>query len=214
MESEPEHRRQLLTLASHAFRLQDVTTYLSTPERETVRRLLVPALAALVVGLAGCSEKSPGTGLPDETTGEATATSAPSSTGTGGDSPLADVAPCDLLTTKGAAALKAGAGVEERIGEARVCRWRIEGATLKESFTLDLALYDERGIGDVQGTKITRKTIGSHDAVTFIDPTGLCAVSIAAGDSARADALATGGDEQLGCRLAAQLADLVEPQLP
>lgn len=186
-----------------------------------MRRLLVPALV-LVIGLAGCSEKTPGTALPGDdpttttttTEDEATSESPSSTEAGGGDSPLADVAPCALLLPDGAAALKAGAGEEREVGEARTCRWRVEGATLNDSFTLDLALYDERGLGDVQGTNVQQKTIGSHDAVTFTDPTGLCVVSIGAGDSARADALATGGDAQRGCQLAAQLADLVEPQLP
>jgi hypothetical protein len=187
-----------------------------------LRRLLVPALALVALGLAGCSEKTPGTALPgndattttttttteEPTTEESTETSEPQG------SPLADVAPCELLTEQGAAALGAGAGAEREVGEARTCRWRVEGATLDDSFTLDVALYEERGVGDVQGTNVARKTIGSHDAVTFTDPTGLCVVSIATGETSRADTLATGGDAQRGCQLAAQLADLVEPQLP
>ncbi len=187
-----------------------------------MRRLLVPAMAVLAVGLVGCSEKTPGTALPgDETTTTTTTEESPESTessptGTepGGDSPIAGLAPCDLLPADGAAALKAGAGEERDVGEARTCRWRVEGATLADSFTLDLALYDVRGVGDVQGTNVQQTTVGNHDAVTFTDPTGLCVVSIAAGESARVDALATGGDAQRGCQLAAQLAELVEPQLP
>jgi hypothetical protein len=176
-------------------------------------------LAVAAIGLAGCAEKTPGTALPGpETTTTTTTTTSeeppPSSTGSSGDSPLADVAPCDLLTADGAAAMKAGAGAEREVGEARTCRWRVEGATLDDSFTLDLALYAERGIDDVQGTNVQQKTIGSHEAVTFTDPTGLCVVSIAAGATSRVDTLATGGDAQRGCQLAAQLADLVEPQLP
>jgi hypothetical protein len=186
-----------------------------------LRRLLVPALAVLAVGLVGCSEKTAGTALPGEdtttttTTGTTETAQPPSSTESGGgDSPLADVAPCELLTEQGAAALGAGPGEEEQVGEARTCQWRVDGATLADSFTLDLGLYDERGTGDVQGTNVQEKTIGRHQAVTYTDPTGLCAVSIATSETSRVDVFATGGDEQRGCQLAAQLADLVEPQLP
>lgn len=185
-----------------------------------VRRLLVPVLAVLVIGLAGCSEKTAGTAVPGEETPQSQDGTPPPETPsqetetTEAGSPLADVEPCTLLTSEGAAALKVDAGTERQVGEARTCRWRVEGATLNDSFTLDLGLYDERGIDDVSGTNIQPKTIGSHDAVTFTDATGGCIVSIATGDSSRVDSLASGGDVQRGCQLAAQLADLVEPQLP
>lgn len=184
-----------------------------------MRRLLVPVLAVLVIGLAGCAEKTAGTAVAGDDTQqsqEPTTADPPSEepSATEANSPLADIAPCALLTREGATALKVGAGLEREVGEARTCRYRVEGATLDDSFTLDLGLYDERGIDDVSGTNIQPKTIGSHDAVTFTDATGGCIVSIATGDSSRVDSLATGGDVQRGCQLAAQLADLVEPQLP
>lgn len=190
-----------------------------------MRRPLVPVsavlVAVLVAGLAACSEKTAGTAVAGDETGQSQESTAPETSSqseepsaTEPDSPLADVKPCDLLTTQGATALKVDAGQERQVGEARTCRWRVEGATLDDSFTLDLGLYDERGIDDVSGTNIQQKTIGSHDAVTFTDATGGCIVSIATGESSRADSLASGGDVQRGCQLAAQLADLVEPQLP
>ena len=191
---------------------------LATPPGNAVRRFLVPTLAVLMLALAGCSEKSAGIAAgsedPTAATTEETSSSMPSTTTYGGDSPLVDVAPCELLNPEGAATLKAGVGTEREVGEARSCRWHVSGATLIDSFTLDLALYDERGIRDVEGTNVVQKIIGSHHAVTFIDPTGLCVVSIAAGDSARVDTLATGGDARRGCELAARMAELVEPRLP
>lgn len=180
------------------------------------RSVLLLSVAAAVFGLAGCAEETSGSARPNPTSDPTTAATEQSETTTteeqaGG---LADVEPCDLLPASGATQLGLTEGTESSIGQGRTCRWRFEGTTLDDTFTVDLVLYDERGIDEVVGTNITPTTIGGHDAVTFNDSTGGCIVSIAVGDTSRVDSLATGGNLQRGCELANQLASAVEPQLP
>lgn len=181
------------------------------------RSVLLLSMAAAVLGLAGCAEETSGAARPDPTsdstttTEQAEETTTSSQEGPGGST---DLEPCDLLPAAGATQLGLTEGTATEIGQGRACRWRFEGATLDDSFTVDLVIYDERGIDDVVGTNIVPTTIGGHDAVTFNDSTGGCIVSIAVGDAARVDSLATGGNLQRGCELANQLAAAIEPQLP
>jgi hypothetical protein len=172
------------------------------------RSVLLLSVAAAVFGLAGCAEETSGTARPNPTSDPTTTTTEEQAGG------LTDVEPCDLLPASGATQLGLTEGTESSIGQGRTCRWRFEGTTLDDTFTVDLVLYDERGIDEVVGTNVTPTTIGGHDAVTFNDSTGGCIVSIAVGDTSRVDSLATGGNLQRGCELANQLAAAVEPQLP
>lgn len=181
------------------------------------RSVLLLSMAAVVLGLAGCAEKTSGAARPDPTSDPTTTTSEQEETTTSSEEEtggLTDVEPCDLLPASSATQLGLTEGTPSEIGQGRTCRWRFEGASLDDSFTVDLVLYDERGIDDAVGTNIVPTTIGGHDAVTFNDSTGGCVVSIAVGDAARVDSLATGGNLQRGCELANQLAAAVEPQLP
>lgn len=180
--------------------------------------LLLPVVVA-VLGLAGCAEETAGTARPGPTSDPTTTTTTSEQAGPATSSEeepggLTDVEPCDLLPAAGATALGLTEGTANDIGAGRGCRWRFEGASLDDSFTVDLVLYDELGIADVVGTELAPTTIGGHDAVRFKDSTGGCIVSIAVGDASRVDSLATGGNLQRGCELADQLAAAVEPQLP
>lgn len=187
--------------------------------------VLLPALAAAaVLVLAGCSSQTPGNATPgDETpTGGPSIPTEPStdpteepSTGGGGDSPLAGTEPCDLVPDGGAESLQLDFQEDGEAGSARYCRWRYEGATIDDSYTVDVAIFDELAMEDVVGTNVKPvPKIGGHDAVTYTPPAAGCAVSIAAGETSRVDVQAVGGDEQKGCQLAMQLATLVEPGLP
>jgi hypothetical protein len=181
--------------------------------------------AALVVLVSGCAEQTGGNPVAgDDTTavrpsittdpGEPTGTSEPSS---GGDEPggLDDVDPCGLVDAAGLSALGLTGGEEKTLGEARVCRYRHDGPTLNESFTVSVEVFDSRGLADIVGTDVKQlPKIGGHDASSFIGPTGGCGVSIGVGEDSRVDNTAVGGAQQQGCQLAAELAALVEPKLP
>ena len=188
-----------------------------------MRRPLLVTAAALVVLLSGCSEQTQGNPTagdggttPDRTTTtEPTGSSEPSG---GGDepSPIADLQPCDLVDQAALTSLGLTGGEEDSVGSARSCRWRHEGATLDDSFTVSVELFDDEGAADLAETTDVKQVpdVGAHKAVSFVDAAGVCGVSLAVGDSARVDNTAVGGDQQQGCALAAQLAALVEPKLP
>lgn len=187
-------------------------------------RPLLAATAALLVLLSGCSERTEGSPTPSSgTTFDRTITADPteptepteSSSGVEEPSGLADVDPCGLVDQAGLGSLGLTGGEEKTLGEARVCRYRHDGPTLNESFTVSVELFDTRGLADIVGTDVKQlPKIGGHDASSFIGPTGSCGVSLGVGEESRVDNTAVGGDQQQGCQLAAQLAALVEPKLP
>ncbi|MFC4858823.1 DUF3558 domain-containing protein [Actinophytocola glycyrrhizae] len=194
-----------------------------------MRRSFLAASAALVVLLSGCSEPTEGNPTAGgDTGGETTADrtigtdpDAPTDSSqpptSGGDDPsgLADLDPCGLVDQAGLTSLGLTGGEEKTLGEARVCRYRHDGPTLNESFTVSVELFDTRGLDDIVGSNVQQlPKIGAHDAASFVGPTGSCGVSLAVGDSARVDNTAVGGAQQQGCELAARLAALVEPNLP
>jgi hypothetical protein len=190
-------------------------------------RTLLAATAALLVLLAGCSEQtqgSPSAGA-EPTAGQPTSTAPDTSTepteptepssGTDDPSGLADVDPCGLVDDAALGSMGLTGGEEKTLGEARVCRYRHDGATLNESFTVSVELFATRGLADIVGTDIKQlPKIGAHDATSFVGPTGSCGVSLGVGESSRVDNTAVGGAQQQACQFAARLAALVEPNLP
>lgn len=193
-----------------------------------MRHLLVLTVLVAAVALAGCTEKTPGAAVPgddttsttgtDGTTGtDETSSESPPSTEPSGtnESGLADVDPCTLVPADALQTLQLTGGEAKTLGEARVCRWRHDGATLNESFTVSVEIFETLGLADLVGTNIQQlPKIGSHDATSSVGPTGGCAVSLGVGPSSRVDNTAVGGDLQLACQLVAQLAPVVEPELP
>lgn len=189
-------------------------------------RPLLAAAAALLVLLSGCSEQTGGTptaggdGTVDRTI--TTDPEAPTETGepssTGGEEPsgLADVDPCGLVDQAGLDSLGLTGGEKKEIGGARVCRWRYDGASLNESFTVSVEVFDSNGLADLaENTDVQQlPKVGAHDAASFVDAAGVCGVSLGVGEDARVDSTAVGGDQQQGCQLATRLATLVEPKLP
>lgn len=188
-----------------------------------MRTALLPLLVALAVGLVGCSDKTAGNAQPsDQTTEESspepteptgrTTSSKPSS----GDSPLADLNPCEW-SAEGAAQLGVkGEGEERKVGSARTCRYRLDGATVADSFTISVGLYDTLGLKDLpsDANQTPVPTVGKHEAVKRLGAAGGCAIIMAVTDSSRADTSFTGGDQQKACDLALQLAKAIEPKLP
>jgi len=190
-----------------------------------VSRPLLAATAALLLLLAGCAEQTQGNPTPGgtDTSVDRTITTDPDAPTESSDPPttggepggLADVDPCGLVDQAALGTIGLTGGEEKTLGEARVCRYRHDGPTLDESFTVSVELFDTRGLADIVGTNVQQlPKIGAHDATSFIGPTGSCGVSLGVGESSRVDNTAVGGNQQQGCTLAAQLAALVEPKLP
>ncbi|MFL6118942.1 DUF3558 domain-containing protein [Actinophytocola sp.] len=179
----------------------------------------VAVVATLVVLLAGCSESTQGSPTPG---GEPTSTPTSTSEGTTEESSTpaqpsgtADLQPCGILDQSDLAGLQLTGGEQKEVGSARVCRYRRQGATLNETFTVSIELFDHEGLADLDVPDVQQlPRIGSHDAAKYTDETGTCGVSLGVGDNSRVDSAAVGGDQQLGCQIAQQLATLVEPKLP
>ena len=178
-----------------------------------MRFLLVPMVALVAFGLAGCAEQTPG----DATAGDTRPTipggtdpSEPGETG-GEDSGTADLQPCELLTSSERATFDLGAGAEDEIGPARACLWQASG-----QHTITVGVIDELGLDDVQSTGAKQPTkVGSHDAVQYAGVLGTCAIAIGVTDTSRVDVSGVaGGDMTRACGVAKQAAALVEPKLP
>jgi hypothetical protein len=192
-----------------------ITAATNTPGLSSAGRR-VASVAVLLVLLVGCTVVTQGAAGPAEpaaSTGPATEVP---TTGARPATPgLADVQPCELVDGAGLSALGLTGGGELRLGGARVCEWRYEGATLSESYTVAVALWDDQSLDDLQAPGIEPvPDIGSHRAVRFTDAAGACGIGLAVGATSRVDSSAVGGDAQQGCGLAAQLAAHVEPGLP
>jgi hypothetical protein len=179
---------------------------------------MVAVVAAFLVLLAGCAEKTQGNpSAGDQPTDQNTSTdeSPPSTSESSADGADA-LDPCALLDSADLAALALTEQEAKTVGQAKVCQWRHEGATLDDTFTMALAVYDNVGLADVVGTDVRQlPDIGNHQAATYTGTTGGCGVSLGITDTSRVDSTATGGnDQQQGCQLATQLATAVEPKLP
>lgn len=182
-----------------------------------MRFLLVPVIAALALGLAGCSEETPGDATADESTDRPTipgghpSTEPPTESSEPGGAGTADLQPCDLLSSDDQATLSVPQGVEDEIGSARTCEWQASG-----QYTITAAVFDDAGLDAVQsqGPKTPMK-VGAHDAVQATGGVDTCAVAIGVTDSSRVDVATTaGGDMTKACTVAKQAAQLVEPKLP
>jgi Protein of unknown function (DUF3558) len=181
--------------------------------------VLLAAAAALLAVLAGCTERTSGdptaggepTGATEQSTGEQTTTTTTENGGGG----VADLKPCEILDSGDAQALQLTGGEEKEVGGARVCRYRYQGATLNDSFTVSVELWDDLGLTDLNVSDIQPTKIGDHDAASFTDPGGGCGVAVGVTASSRIDNTASGGEnQQLACQLATQLATVVERKLP
>lgn len=176
-------------------------------------RPVVTVVATLLALVAGCTQET--SGAPSPGSGGTTDSSlAPTESGTA-EGGLADLEPCEVLDDADLAALELTGGEEKDFGGARVCRYRHDGATLNESFTVSVELFDSLGIADLNASNIQEMpNMGDHEAVSFSDPTGGCGVSLGVTETSRVDNTAVGGDLDDACVLVAQLATLVEQKLP
>jgi hypothetical protein len=186
--------------------------------------VLVPILVALAAGVVACSDKTNGQAVPGDSTSAETTTTTRGSTSpsrttsgapTSGTSPLTDRKPCTLLSSSGVTEMGiSGPGNEQKVGSARRCQYRITGATIKDSFTVSVGLWDTAGLKDLPGTVTPTPvpTVGKHEAVRIKD-TG-CTIVMGVTEKSRVDSAATGGNVDKACELALKLATLIEPELP
>lgn len=180
-------------------------------------RALVATAAALLALVAGCTEQTSGdpsaSGQPTNATEPPSQETSTTEEGGGG---VADLKPCDLLQSDDLQALGLTEGEEREVSGVRTCRYRHEGATLNDTLTVSVELFDGIGLDEINADNVQRlPNIGDHEAASFTDPGGGCGVSIGVTKSSRIDNTASGGEnDQLACQLATQLATAVERRLP
>jgi uncharacterized protein DUF3558 len=182
-------------------------------------RPLVVIAATFLVLLAGCTEQTSGapsaTGSPTSASEQGSDETTTTTEDQGGGGGVADLKPCDILESSDLQALQLTGGDEKESNGARACRYRREGATLNDTLTVSVELFDELGLDDLNTDNIQKTTIGDHEAASWTDPLGACGMSIGVTDSSRIDNTAVGGEnQQLACQLATQLATAVEKRLP
>lgn len=173
----------------------------------------------LLVLLAGCAESTQGSPTPGgeptnpttATEDTSTTTEAPPSSAPG----IASLQPCEVLDPTDLTALQLSGGEQKKVGSARVCRYQRDGATLNETYTVSIELYDTQGLTELNAPDVQQlPPIGGHDAVKYTDATGSCGVGLGVTADSRVDTAAVGGDQQQGCQIAEQLATIVERKLP
>jgi Protein of unknown function (DUF3558) len=184
-------------------------------------RTLVALAATLLVVLAGCTTRTQGNPIAGPAASSAPETTERTSTRktrTGppeADGRLADIKPCDLLDAGDRARLGLGDGKEETHGVARVCNWRHEGPTIRESYSVGVGLFDTHGLSRLNARNIQKlEKIGRHEAVSFTELSDDCGIALLITETSRVDFGAVGTDNVLGCEIPLQLATIIEPKLP
>lgn len=174
----------------------------------------------LVGGCEGDGGRGRAVGAADpggtDTSDTATVSAAPPS------GPLADVDPCDTILAKEKRTLKLYNERPKKLGDARVCRWRYAGATIEDSFTIGVAIFDDKGIDDLNPLTDPKPiTIGSHSGQMGGDPlsraqTGDCFVVIPVTDHSLIETQTTGSHRKWAekCEWSTRVMKLVEPRLP
>ncbi len=96
------------------------------------------------------------------------------------------------------------------------CQWRVNKASVTDSYTIGVGIYERRGLKDIVADgEITKQQVGSRQAAQYLgEGGGHCAVALEVTESSRVDVLVTGGDAAKLCAPALEAAKLVESELP
>lgn len=181
-------------------------------------RRVVAVVATLLLLVAGCTEQTSGdpSAGPPVTGGNESPEEEPSPSTEESGGGVADLDPCGILQSGDLQELGLSDGEEKEVSGVRVCRYRHEGATLDDSLTVSVELFDGIGLDEINADNVQRlPNIGDHEAASFTDPGGGCGISIGITESSRIDNTAEGGtNEQLACQFVTELAAAVERRLP
>lgn len=96
------------------------------------------------------------------------------------------------------------------------CQWRVTKASVKDSYTIAVGIYERRGLKDIVASgQIQKIQVGSRQAAQYLGEGGAhCAVALEVTASSRVDVLATGDSADKLCGPVLEAAKLVEPELP
>lgn len=179
-------------------------------------RISVAAIAGLAMLLVACTDEpgTPTAGSTPTTTADSSTTGAKPDAGA-----LADVEPCDLLTSSEATGLNlTSPGEPDRVGGTDACDWSESG-----NGGLIIGVNPTRGIEDLdyRGEKTSPIKIGKYDATKVESHKGakyVCHVVISVSNSSSVQAIgtlkATSTDTVAACERATKAAELIAPKLP
>lgn len=188
--------------------------------------LLVTALAVALGAAPACSDKTGGSAVPGNPSGNqagtSTTTTSKGTTSTGStsgsnSSPLAGKDPCSLLSASAKTSLGlSGNGEKDNVGASRGCKWE-QRAQSGDLYLFGIDILDKSGIKDLPSDAKQIADVGSHKAAQTSGKggPGTCSVIMGVTDKSRVESTVLAGtDTQKACGLALQMAKLVEPGLP
>lgn len=176
----------------------------------------VACTAVLTLFTVACTTGEPGRPTSGSTTGT---TAAAATTSAKGNSALAEVKPCDLLTSQEATGLRlSDQGEADRIAGSAVCDWRESG-----NGGLLVGINLKQGLADLNYTSATtsRIRVGKFEALKAAAPSGgknLCDVVLDVSDSSSVQVSgsvsAASTDTAAACERATKAAELIAAKLP
>lgn len=172
----------------------------------------------IVVSTAACSNSEAGTPVPRESGLSGTGSETDPPPGTGNVPPsLAEVDPCELLSSSDRAQLDVEDGDSDEVAGARLCHWKKSG-----EFAISVALHDDLGFRDanMRGATPVPIDVGKHEAYKVENlggGDGHCNVFLVVSESSFAlvgGTTSAAHDTPRACSLTTQLAQIVDPKLP
>ncbi|MGW5051022.1 DUF3558 family protein [Actinokineospora sp. NPDC004072] len=184
-----------------------------------MRKSLLAIAAATAALAVACSTTTPGDPVRQPASGDTGSgnQNQPTTAEQAGDSPLAAIDPCDLLTASGRSAMEVTGEAQDREqGGARYCQWRVRKGSVADSYTIAVGVWERVGVGQAVSDRALRPLqVNSREAVEGVGVGGAsCFVALAVTETSRVDAAVVGDDGEKLCPVALELAQLVEPELP
>jgi hypothetical protein len=185
--------------------------------RATTVRVLLAGAIGLAVLTTACGTSTAGSPQPTPTT--RSNPSAPDRSNTPENNALANLEPCDLLSSEEVGRLGLGyPGEEERVGGADTCSWYVSG-----NGGASAGIRPDQGIDDLnyKGDHAVPTKIGKYDATRIEAPLNakyICHVVISTSKSSTVQVIATidavSTDTAAACDRATKTAELIAPKLP
>jgi hypothetical protein len=173
----------------------------------------VSTAAAMAIGVAACSGKTPGQALPTGVSGGTTTTTLQTTISRGNEA-LDRVDPCALLNAAELGQFGADPGIRKGSAQsARACDWRVPG-----NGGFQIVLRNSESLGEivVQGGKVADHKVGNRQGKILRDNviTESCMVSFALTNWSRVDVIASARDTENACDYSVRVATQIEPRLP
>jgi hypothetical protein len=187
--------------------------------RATTRIAIVCAAGLTLLTTACAAAGTTGSPGPASTTSRELSSAAPTSASASGNSELAALKPCDLLTSDEVGRLGLEfPGAANDVGGADTCRWQVSG-----NGSASAGIRADQGIDDLNydGDHTVPTKIGKYPATRVEAPLNakyMCHVVISTSESSTVQIIATvkatSTDTAAACERATQTAELIAPKLP